>query len=954
MISASIALLFLLLCIPARAYYHKQYTTAHALASNKVYHSLLDSKGYMWFFTDKGVSKFDGVNFKNFTVFDGLGDNDVYCGYEDKQKRLWLYSANGTPCFIQNDAIYTAKNNELLKKLPVNSFTEFMFEDGDSTLYTGYIYGMVTKIKGNDFSVVTNLSVKYNDLYSYDKLHDTLLLYKRLEKLYLKDNKIINIKTVPSSTHFRQQEYLFTIDSLGVELAGRGGVMWKYADKSLNLFNVNHPYYDKRKHVFFATNNGLTIVNMETGAKTELFNNIKVSSTKQDIYGNYWITTLGNGIFFLDKNLDNIRELEITGNCKSYAPNNGELIFVQNNNLYYFTGNETLKKVTLPATVNTDNIDPLYINEEKLLYQNTNTTICFDLRTKQSQRLPILTKYVYPLKDNKLLLLGRDFITDACIKNGRLNITAGHQTPAFEKNCFDNDKTLYFSIRNVIYSYNAATYDMKKIAELDDYISIENMYYSDKKLIVITNDKRIIHLDINNNYKQRIVAETSFVSYGINFLNYGTSRFKYVLNTNKGYYIGREMADITSNFQKLEYPVREPDIIALYSTGSSIICNMNGYYYIFADSLLNKEKKQTELFINNIVINSVAYYSSNIKIDNTYQTHISIRLNSLKFNGNANYYAYKIKTSNKSSQWYTTSSENLDLVLKYGDYQLEIRAVTPNNIASRSQFIHLSITPPFYYSYVFYVLVAIALGLIIYAMVRVYHRHRKNVFVSELNYLQLEHKAINSLLNPHFIFNAINNIQNLINLNSRETANKYLVILSKLIRQNIENLQFNFIPVSSELNLIKNYIHLQNLRFDDRITLEIKNANRKTSHINIPPLLIHTFVENSVVHGFKKDEALNITIELDLSVDDYLIIKVTDDGTGIQAKKIEPAIDKISLGTEFIRKRLIRLSEFHKVSYALEINNVKETGKTGTEVLIILYAKFNNNINISKAQIDQM
>ena len=226
-------------------------------------------------------------------------------------------------------------------------------------------------------------------------------------------------------------------------------------------------------------------------------------------------------------------------------------------------------------------------------------------------------------------------------------------------------------------------------------------------------------------------------------------------------------------------------------------------------------------------------------------------------------------------------------------------------------------------------------------MIRRYNRNKKKLFENELDFLQLEHKAINSLLNPHFIFNAINNIQSLVNEQSSDAANNYLAILSKLIRQNIENLQFNFIPVTKELSLVKNYIQLQNLRFDNRIKLLIDAAIDNQDNIQIPPLLIHTFVENCIVHGFKKEmNDFTITIELSLSTDDYLIIKITDNGAGLSGKSNSAISEKLSLGIDFIRKRLKRLSDFYKVKYMLEINNV--TNGTGTEVLIILSARFSD------------
>src|SRR5271156_3554437 len=150
------AIFLFLVSYNAHAYYYKQYTTSNGLISNLVYHSLRDRQGYMWFFTDKGVSKFDGATFKNYTVTDGLADHDIFGGYEDRSGRLWLYTFNGSPCYIKDGVVHNSDNDPLLKKLPAISFMEAICENADSSLYIGYRYGQIIKVFKNDFKWVLN------------------------------------------------------------------------------------------------------------------------------------------------------------------------------------------------------------------------------------------------------------------------------------------------------------------------------------------------------------------------------------------------------------------------------------------------------------------------------------------------------------------------------------------------------------------------------------------------------------------------------------------------------------------------------------------------------------------------------------------------------------------------------------------------------------------------------
>jgi LytS/YehU family sensor histidine kinase len=219
-----------------------------------------------------------------------------------------------------------------------------------------------------------------------------------------------------------------------------------------------------------------------------------------------------------------------------------------------------------------------------------------------------------------------------------------------------------------------------------------------------------------------------------------------------------------------------------------------------------------------------------------------------------------------------------------------------------------------------------------------------------MDQLQLEHKAINSLLNPHFVFNAINNIQNLVNKYRVDDANEYLARLSRLIRQNIENLQFNLITADKELSLIRNYIYLQNLRFGDKIHLQINNT-ADADKLCLPPLLIHTFVENSVVHGFSPDiKGFTITIDIHPDGKDYVAINITDNGLGLnkptQAQQVLK--DKTSIGVDATRRRLQKLSEFYKVDYKLDITDRQATeGTSGARVSIRFYAHFGNLLPVN-------
>src|SRR6478672_7459376 len=105
--------LFFLQNISAQEYSYAHYDVKEGLASSVVYSAVQDKQGFMWFGTDAGLSRFDGTSFKNFTVDDGLPDNEILKLFVDSKNRIWIVPFRNELCFYQYGIIHTAKNDPL-------------------------------------------------------------------------------------------------------------------------------------------------------------------------------------------------------------------------------------------------------------------------------------------------------------------------------------------------------------------------------------------------------------------------------------------------------------------------------------------------------------------------------------------------------------------------------------------------------------------------------------------------------------------------------------------------------------------------------------------------------------------------------------------------------------------------------------------------------------------------
>ncbi|HEV7230818.1 MAG TPA: two-component regulator propeller domain-containing protein, partial [Bacteroidia bacterium] len=118
----------------------KNYTAKDGLASNEVYCAIQDSRGFVWFGTDGGVSCFDGYTFKNYTTEDGLADNTIFGITEDSKHRLWFRSLSGRISYWKNDSIYSVKANDAISSCMGNSVMTSLYVDRGDTIWCGLRY----------------------------------------------------------------------------------------------------------------------------------------------------------------------------------------------------------------------------------------------------------------------------------------------------------------------------------------------------------------------------------------------------------------------------------------------------------------------------------------------------------------------------------------------------------------------------------------------------------------------------------------------------------------------------------------------------------------------------------------------------------------------------------------------------------------------------------------------
>ena len=211
---------------------------------------------------------------------------------------------------------------------------------------------------------------------------------------------------------------------------------------------------------------------------------------------------------------------------------------------------------------------------------------------------------------------------------------------------------------------------------------------------------------------------------------------------------------------------------------------------------------------------------------------------------------------------------------------------------------------------------------------------RQNRIRNEQQSSLLEQKLLRSQMNPHFIFNSLQAIQNFILKRDEKEAIKYLSSFAAVTRNVLENSRMEVIPLKKEISLLENYLHLQKLRFKNRFDYEIvvdKSIDLET--LKIPPMLSQPFIENAVEHGFHNIEGEGkITVSYIIK-NNVLEMEIIDNGTGMKSSYSENKKHE-SLALEITKERIALMGKKIKEKVIFSISEAfpSENGRKGVKV----------------------
>jgi LytS/YehU family sensor histidine kinase len=193
-------------------------------------------------------------------------------------------------------------------------------------------------------------------------------------------------------------------------------------------------------------------------------------------------------------------------------------------------------------------------------------------------------------------------------------------------------------------------------------------------------------------------------------------------------------------------------------------------------------------------------------------------------------------------------------------------------------------------------------------------------------------------MNPHFIFNSMSVIQSYIYDNDVKNSSKFLVNFSRLIRLILENSPKEFIPISTEVEILQKYLEAQKLRFEERFEFSVEIEDQMMlENAMIPPMITQPFIENAIEHGqlhTVKDGFIKVLFSKNKEM---LEIRIEDNGIGRKsAEKNKKSKDHTSMALNITRERIANLNSKYKTNGYLLVEDYDKNLETGTKVLISL------------------
>jgi hypothetical protein len=945
--------------LQAQHYAYVHYDEKDGLSGSTVYDMCQDKDGFIWFATESGLSRYDGTRFKNFTTKDGLPDNELLKLHADSKGRIWASTFNHQLTYYYKGKIYNKYNDSLLKKAITEKFVYTFIESRAGTIYCTdglFLYGISPS---NQFSRYDSGQFKGTvNFIDSNGIHRKFgFLSMRTFDVYYHNETTNRFDIKGNLMHDYGLKSRKGLDTFFVESAiTKVGQFTKLVKKKKGTMDGG---YINGKLAWCITHDGAWLYDTLTHDWTNFFLPNKVLSRLLiDTEQNIWFSTLGEGVYKLpSKSFVTYKtwgeDLTKGNEVYAFGSHAGQIIAGTGYSKALWLNNGAIAGQLNYEGERKKSPNP-YRNNRLYAIQtlpNGTTLLGFDaflakLENKRPSFSPIFPIKAIEVIDNEQVLIGsashtvRIRVSDLSIIDTIWHERCTRLLYANDKYYIGTVKGLYEVDRDKHSRYLGAAH--RSLAKRITGLAKDDV----GRIWVATSDAGI--LAYRNGAVEYTISESNGLPSDICKTLFWRSPFLWV-GTNKG------ISKI--NTQQPNAPVVN------YSVSDGLASNFINAIYVQDSIVYTGTPAGVTLFNENAVMSNsicklhllgVTIGGRDTAIADSYQ--LPWRLNNIGFDfvavsfKSAGDIVYQYKLQGLNTDWQTTRNTNINYPsLPAGDYIFLLQAVNKFGVKSDTIRIPFSIAAPLWKKWWFFLLLSgLAVALALWWMdrrnkatqQRLEERNR-----TQKQFAELEQQALQAQMNPHFVFNCLNSIQQFIVLADIPAANKYLTAFARLIRQTLDNSAKKMLSIEEELSYLASYLELEKMRFGNRFTYVLwASDDIDKGNDGLPAMLVQPFVENSIRHGLAYMKAAQGILQVVFTKQgDSIVCTITDNGIGraeAAKRKSVAHIEYQSKGMSLTQKRIDLLNRSNQINIQVTIKDLYHPGTpplaAGTEVTLII------------------
>ena len=886
-------------------------TEKDGLPDKEFYGIAEDDRGFIWLAGNKGLTRFDGKNFRTYSHPEKRGLS-VFEINIDSQNRVWCINISGQVFYVENGKMILFKDfkDELKGQLP-----QFTVSNHTVVLRTSrqiLVVDIASKeLKSIDYSLyeLNTYPFIFNNQIIISKDGNLSFSTSRHQKVFreappffekINGQGFINrsveidknfILTCFTSLHESPQFYKFSKNNV-----------IKINSEALDHVRVIQKIKYIKDKIWICTNKGVYSLKIKNGSIEIIdafFKENHTTDIVMDRDENYFISTLNDGVYIIPNlHINKLDFPEAISKTTALASTDSTL-YIGSKGGAAAKFNTLNKSVELIDLGNKESINDIAVDS----FRNHVSFI----KKLQTVTLDAYGERVLPVTNQgsikKLIFLNADSLMLA--SSARSSIA-----PIYHE--FKRDSTTYSIFKRGYTCIYDHTTQSKYFGLVDELVKVDQGFKM-KKLMrqdgldVLT---KSMALDANGDlwvatftngllkFKNDTLINSWDTSSGLlsNNLNAIAINKPYLwISTDAGLQRLHTETGELKNLTK-EDGVPYYSVLDIQPVNDQIYFSGGDYVFIVDQESAFKDFTALDYYFTEVSING-----STVPLEDTYYLQEKESEVKISYSGTGlramSSGSYEYCLNGLSDEWIQINPGVNSVFfnsLPAGDYQFRLRPTSDDSGKTAFKTINLIVTVPFYQTFWFWGLVVlIAVLVILYWQFRRarFRESEKNkqllTLKKEKEFINLKLENLRSQMNPHFVFNALNSIQEYILKNQRSQAGEYLGKFADLIRTYLDHSVKGRITLQEEIDSLHMYLELEQLRFEDRLSYKIAvNVDEDTSSICIPTMLIQPYVENALKHGLlhvEGERRLSITFS-DAETDNEAIICTIDDN-GIGRKK---------------------------------------------------------------------